>query len=144
MHENVPQPRVVDRVARRGSGRLGHGHRARGRDRSSPCPGAARRHGVGPAAGHARGQPGTVTVAKALAHRNTNTVPVTNAQALAHRKTVANAQALALRKTVADTQALAFPKGVAHPLPDAGTITVTHTHRRPIGAQQRSEPRGVH
>jgi hypothetical protein len=78
-HENVPQPRVVDRAAGRGSGRLGHRHRAGGRDRPSPCPGAARRHGIRPAAALALavGQPGTVTNAQALAQRDTDAGTIT-------------------------------------------------------------------
>jgi hypothetical protein len=146
MHENVPQPRVVDRVACGGSGRLGHGHRARGRDRPSPCYGAARRHRVRPAAVHARADPGTVTDAQGHAHPRTDahghahpgTDPgtVTDAGGHAHPGTDSGINT--------DAQALAHRGTDAHPVPDAGTIADGSTRRRPIGAQQRSEPRGVH
>jgi hypothetical protein len=143
-HEIVPQPRVVDRVACRGPGRLGHGHRARGRDRPSPCPAAARRHRLRPAAAHTQALPGTVADAHGLTHRNTNPRPVTDALLTAEPGTVTDAHGLAQPGTVTDTQALALRRTVAHPVPNAGTITVTGTHQPPIGAQQRSEPRGVH
>jgi hypothetical protein len=141
MHENVPQPRVVDRAAGRGAGCLGHGHRARGRDRPPPCPGAAR-HPVRPAAAQAHPESGTVTNAHGHAHPGT----VTNTHRHAHPGTVTNTHRHAHPGTVTNTEGLAHPVPDADTISDAGTVTVsvTGTHQRPIGAQQRSEPRGVH
>jgi hypothetical protein len=141
MHENVSQPRGVDWVAGRGAGCVGHGLHARRRDRPSPCPGTARRHPVRPAA--AQAQP--VTGAHGHAQAITERLPVTNAHRDAESGTVTDAQALAHPGAVTDAQALAHPETVAHPVPDAGTIAETITNTQPpIGAKQRSEPRGVH
>jgi hypothetical protein len=142
-HESVPQPRVVDRVACRGAGCLRYGHHARRRDRPSPGSGAARRHRLCPAA-HAHADCVSLTNAQALAHGNTNARTVTNAHLATDSGTVTDAHGHAHPGTVTDTQAFAHGKTFAHPVPDTGTITDAVTHQRPIGAQQRSEPRGVH
>ena len=87
-------------------------------------------------------RPVTVTDDQGLAHPRTDARTVadagsnTNAGGLAHPGTNTGINT--------DAQALALRTTVAHPVPDAGTITDTGTLQRPIGAQQSSEPRGVH
>jgi len=142
MHENVPQPRVVDRAACGGSGRLGHGHRARGRDRPSPCPAAACRHRVRPAAARTQAQPDTVADAQGLAHPGADTGAVADAGGNTDARALTNARAYPV------TEAVPVPETLALRGADTCTVTiggtVTDALQPPIGAQQRSEPRGVH
>jgi hypothetical protein len=135
MHENVPQPGVVDRVACRGAGCHGHGHRARGRDRPSPCPGAARRHHVRPAA-HAHADCASITGAQPGGDADARTV--TNARIDTYSAAVTNARIDTDSGTITDTQGLAHPVPDADTISDAGTVAVgnTNTRQPPIVSRQ--------
>ncbi len=111
----------MDRVAGRGSGRLGHGHRARGHDQPLPCRGVTVRHRVRPAAADASPEPGTVTRAQpavviqaqpgAVTKPGTVTQAITEAEADAERDTVTGA----VTKPGTVTQADADPGRLDHP-----------------------------
>jgi len=118
-HENFPQPRVVGRGARSGPRPLGHGCRARRRDRPPQCREAARRQRVCPAAVRAHSRADTLTVIRA------NTITSTNARAVAitstNARTVAGIHGLALSGTVAGART----ETVAQPDADPSVFTGT-------------------
>jgi RNA polymerase sigma-70 factor, ECF subfamily len=127
----------VGRVVRGGPRHLGHGSRARGRDRTPPRPEAARGHRVRSPAS-ARTDPGTVTSSQPSAVTSSQPRTVTSskpgtvtggqpgsvARSHALSGTVANAQAKTLTQSGADSGgfANARPRGRTKPLAQAGTL----------------------
>jgi hypothetical protein len=142
-HGSIPQPRVVDRAARGGARRLGHGRRSRRRDRPPPWrAGARRRRARSPAA---RAQSGAVTGAQSAAVTSAQPGTVTSAQpssvtgtrALAH---LAGTGAETVTQRDADLGAFAHTR--PRPIPKSFAQAGTQVARE--GSHQRSEPRRVH
>jgi RNA polymerase sigma-70 factor, ECF subfamily len=129
-HESVPQPRVVgNRAARSGPRHLGHGGRARGRDRTPSRAEAGHHHRVRPPAGArtgpgaiTNGQRGTVTDGQPGTVTDGHAGTVTDARSHALSSTVADAHAETLSQSGADSGGLARPRARTKPFAQAGTL----------------------
>jgi hypothetical protein len=148
-HGSSPQPRVVDRAARGGARRLGHGRRSRRRDRPPPWRAAARRRAARSPAARAKSgtvtgaqsvavtstQPGTVTSTQPRGVTSTQPRGVTGTRGVTH---LADARAETVTQRNADLGAFARTRPIPQSFAQAGTQVARE------GSHQRGEPRRVH